>query len=217
MLKIKSFTFNPFMENTYVVYDETKEALIIDPGCYEKQEKGILLDFIKENKIQPVKLLNTHGHIDHVLGNAFVKTTFDIPLWYHKEEDQIIKAVPAYAPNYGFPQYQSSQVDHYIREGERIKFGNQSLVSLLIPGHSPGHLVFYHEPSQLCIAGDTLFQGSIGRTDLPGGDHETLLNAIKTKLFVLPDEVKIFPGHGASTTIGEEKRNNPFVGLNAGY
>ncbi|MFC4873398.1 MBL fold metallo-hydrolase [Negadavirga shengliensis] len=217
MLNIKSFTFNPFMENTYVLYDESKEAVIIDPGCYEKREKAMLFDFIKMEGLTPVKLLNTHCHIDHVLGNAFVKNTYDIPLWFHEDESQILKAVPAYAPNYGFPQYQESKADHYIREGEWINFGQSRLLSILVPGHSPGHLVFYHEPTLECIGGDTLFQGSIGRTDLPGGDHDTLLDAIKTKLFFLPDEVTVYPGHGPATQIGEEKTNNPFVGKYARF
>lgn len=215
MLQIKSFTFNPFAENTYLVYDESKEALIIDPGCYEKQEKGELFDFISKNGLIPVKLLNTHCHIDHVLGNSFVKSTYDIPLWYHQEEAAILKAVSSYAPNYGFAQYQESKADHYIREGEYINFGNSQLLSLWIPGHSPGHLVFYHEESATCIGGDALFKGSIGRTDLPGGHHETLIKAIREKLFALPDEVVVYPGHGPNTTIGEEKESNPFVGKTA--
>lgn len=217
MFHIKSFTFNPFMENTYVLYDETKEAVIIDPGCHDKRERAMLFDFIKTEGLSPVKLLNTHCHIDHVLGNAFVKATYDIPLWFHENEEQILRAVPTYASNYGFPQYQDSKADHFIREGESVKFGNSQLLSILVPGHSPGHLVFYHEPTLECIGGDTLFQGSIGRTDLPGGDHDTLLHAIKTKLFALPDEVIIYPGHGPSTKIGEEKKHNPFVGKHARF
>lgn len=216
-MQLKTFTFNPFMENTYVLYDETKQAVIIDPGCSNKQERAELFDFIESQNLRPVKLLNTHCHIDHVLGNAFVKTTYDIPLWYHKLEDPILKSVPSYASNYGFPQYQESSADHFISEGETIKFGNQKLQSIFVPGHSPGHLVFYHEPTKTCIGGDTLFQGSIGRTDLPGGDTQTLLTAIKEKLFSLPDNVVIFPGHGPDTTIGIEKMNNPFVGKNARF
>ncbi|EPR67950.1 MBL fold metallo-hydrolase [Cyclobacterium qasimii] len=215
MLQIKSFTFNPFSENTYVLFDETKEAVIIDPGCYEKQEKGILYDFITKEQLKPVKIINTHCHIDHVLGNAFIKKTYNIPLWFHAEEEPILKAVSSYSSNYGFAQYQESSVDHFLQEGEIVKFGNTELMPLWVPGHSPGHLVFYHQASKTCIAGDTLFQGSIGRTDLPGGDHETLINAIKEKLFNLPDDVVIYPGHGPSTTIGYEKLNNPFVGKNA--
>lgn len=217
MLHIKCFTFNPFSENMYVLYDETGEAVIIDPGCYEKEERGELFDYIKNQRLKPTKLLNTHCHIDHVLGNSFIKNTYDIPLWFHKDEEPILRAVPTYASNYGFPLYQDSKADHYIREGEMVKFGNTSLESILVPGHAPGHLVFYHEEEKTCIGGDTLFRGSIGRTDLPGGDHETLLHAIKNKLFALPDDVKVYPGHGPATSIGAEKLNNPFVGKKATY
>jgi glyoxylase-like metal-dependent hydrolase (beta-lactamase superfamily II) len=200
-----------------VLYDKTGEAVIIDPGCYSMEERGELFDFIKDQKLKPVKLLNTHCHIDHVLGNAFIKRSYDIPLWFHQDEVPILRAVPAYASNYGFPNYQDSKADHYIKEGEIIKFGNSQLEAILVPGHAPGHLVFYNKHEKICIGGDTLFQGSIGRTDLPGGDHETLLYAIKNKLFILPDEVKVYPGHGPSTTIGFEKINNPFVGKKAVY
>jgi hydroxyacylglutathione hydrolase len=217
VMQIKSFTFNPFMENTYILYDETKEAVIIDPGCHEKTEKSALMQFIKDHGLTPVKLLNTHCHIDHVLGNSFVKSSYDIPLWIHEEELPILKSIPAYAGNYGFHTYQESHPDHFIREGETIKFGNTLLKTLFVPGHSPGHLVFYAEADKIAIAGDTLFDGSIGRTDLPGGDHETLLKYIKENLFELPDEVTILPGHGPSTTIGKEKESNPFVGKMAGY
>ena len=217
MLQIKSFTFNPFSENTYVLHDDTSEAIIIDPGCYEREEKAELFDYIKTYKLIPIKVLNTHCHIDHVLGNAFAINTYDIPLWFHKDEEPVLRAVTSYASNYGFPSYQDSNANHYIKEEEVIKFGNTRLKAILVPGHAPGHLVFYHEESKICIGGDTLFQGSIGRTDLPGGDHETLLTAIKEKLFTLPEDVVIYPGHGLTTTIGYEKLNNPFVGKKARY
>ncbi|MCC5938739.1 MAG: MBL fold metallo-hydrolase [Lunatimonas sp.] len=216
-MQIKTFTFNPFMENTYVLFDETKKAVVIDPGCHNKQERAELFDFIQSQDLEPVRLLNTHCHIDHVLGNAFIQNSYDIPLWYHRDEDPILKSVPAYAPNYGFPHFQESKADHFISDGEIIKFGNQQLKAILVPGHSPGHLVFYHEASKICIGGDTLFQGSIGRTDLPGGDTNTLLSAIKERLFSLPNDVVVFPGHGPETTIGVEKITNPFVGKNARF
>jgi hydroxyacylglutathione hydrolase len=216
-MRIKSFTFNPFLENTYLLFDDTKEAVIIDPGCHNKQERTALFDFIKSEGLIPVKLLNTHCHIDHVLGNAFIKSTYDIPLWYHKLEDPILRAVPSYASNYGFPQYQDSSADHYLSEGEIVKFGNQELECLFVPGHAPGHVVFFHRNTLSCIGGDTLFQGSVGRTDLPGGDTQTLMNAIRDKLLTLPDEVVVYPGHGPATTIGEEKLHNPFVGKNARF
>ena len=216
-MQVKSFTFNPFSENTYLLYDETGEAVIVDPGCYDKNERAELDDFIRENQLKPTLLLNTHCHIDHVLGNAHVKTQYKIPLWIHHNEEQILRAVSSYASNYGFPNYQDNEADHFIKEGEEIKFGNTLLQSLFVPGHAPGHLVFYHKESKTCIGGDTLFQQSIGRTDLPGGDHETLLRAIKAELFKLPDDVTVYPGHGPTTTIGFEKLNNPFVGQNARF
>jgi len=217
MLEVKSFTFNPFSENTYLLYDETGEAVIVDPGCYDKNEQVELDEFISENQLKPTLLLNTHCHIDHVLGNAHVKAKYKVPLWIHKHEEQILRAVSSYASNYGFPNYQQSQADLFIKEGKEIKFGTTLLQSLFVPGHAPGHLVFYHKESKTCIGGDTLFQESIGRTDLPGGDHETLLRAIKTELFQLPDDVIVYPGHGPTTTIGFEKQHNPFVGLNARF
>ena len=216
-MQVKSFTFNPFSENTYLLYDTTGKAVIVDPGCYDKNEQAELDDFISKNQLTPTLLLNTHCHIDHVLGNAYVKAKYKIPLWIHNNEEQILRAVSSYASNYGFPNYQESEADHFIKEGEEIKFGDTRLQSLFVPGHAPGHVVFYHEESKTCIGGDTLFQGSIGRTDLPGGDHETLLRGIRTELFKLPNDVIVYPGHGPTTTIGFEKLNNPFVGQNARF
>lgn len=212
MLQVKSFTFNPFQENTYILYDDTLEAVIIDPGCYDRNEQEALSSFIETKGLKPAKLLNTHCHIDHVLGNAFVKRTYGIPLEHHQDEDPVLRAVSSYASNYGFPAYEPCEVDHFISEGDVVKFGRTAIQVLWVPGHAPGHVIFYDQESKTCIGGDTLFQGSIGRTDLPGGDHHTLLQAIKTKMFSLPDEVKVYPGHGPSTTIGEEKKHNPFVG-----
>jgi hydroxyacylglutathione hydrolase len=140
-----------------------------------------------------------------------------VPLWIHRNEIPVLKSVKAYAPNYGFPAYEEAEPDAYIDEKQKLKIGNQSLDILFVPGHAPGHLVFYHQPTGICIAGDTLFQGSIGRTDLPGGDHQTLLNSIKRELFNLPEETTVYPGHGPETSIGEEKENNPFVGRRARY
>ncbi|MFC0264827.1 MBL fold metallo-hydrolase [Fontibacter flavus] len=217
MLHLKSFTFNPFMENTYVLYDDTKEAVIFDPGCYEKYEQQELVDFIEEEKLNVKSLINTHCHIDHVLGNAFVKRKFGVKLYIHENDHPVLKSVSAYAPNYGFAGYEEADPDFYIDENDKIEFGNTTLDILFVPGHAPGHVVFYHKDSGICIAGDTLFQGSIGRTDLPGGDHQTLLNAIKNVMFTLPENTKVYPGHGPMTTIGYEKENNPFVGKRARF
>lgn len=215
MLHIKSFTFNPFQENTYVVYDDQGEAVLIDPGCHNSHERSELEDFILSNELNLRNLLNTHCHIDHVLGNAWAKSRFKIPLWVHEKEIPVLKSVEVYAPNYGFQGFESAEADHYLEEGQEFRVGEESLKILFVPGHAPGHVVFYHEKSNQCIAGDTLFRGSIGRTDLPGGNHPLLLEKIKTQLFTLPEQTIIYPGHGPETNIAFEKIHNPFVGERA--
>jgi len=215
MLHIKSFTFNPFQENTYLLYDDSGEGAIIDPGCYEESERNQLKKFIDENNIKLTQLLNTHCHIDHVLGNAWAKRTFGIPLLIHEADLPVLKSVDVYAPNYGFNTYEGAIPDGFLKEGERIKIGSETLKILFVPGHAPGHVVFYHEGSKQVISGDTLFKGSIGRTDLPGGNQSLLLRKIKSELFSLPEETIAYPGHGPKTTIGYEKINNPFVGQRA--
>ena len=215
MLHIKCFTFNPFQENTYLLYDEEGTATLIDPGCYTEEEKRELEAFIGEKGLQVTQLLNTHCHIDHVLGNAWAMDRFQISLQIHALEVPVLKSVEVYAPNYGFQDYVPSTASSFLIEGQEIQVGKEKLRFIFVPGHAPGHLVFHHEASKRCIAGDALFRGSIGRTDLPGGNHALLLEKIKSQLFVLPEETLIFPGHGAETSIGYEKKNNPFVGLKA--
>jgi hydroxyacylglutathione hydrolase len=213
MLRVQVFVFGPFQENTYVLYDESKEAVIIDPGCYEESEKTELTEFVRSNQLKVMMLLNTHCHIDHVLGNAFVRQTYNIKLHIHRNDEPVLKAVRVYAPNYGFHLYQEASADAYLAEGDEVAFGHQKFKVLFVPGHSPGHIVFYNEKEKIVIGGDVLFKNSIGRTDLPGGDADTLINSIHQKLFTLPDDVTVFPGHGPSTTIGFEKVSNPFCGL----
>ncbi len=213
MIQIKSFTFNPFQENTYVLFDESNEAIIIDPGCYEQSEKEVLKAFINENGLNPVKLLNTHGHIDHVLGNSFVKKEFNLKLTIGKKDLKTLESVTAYAANYGFPMYAPAAADVFIEEGDLIDFGNSQLEVIFLPGHAPGHLAFYNTEQNICIGGDVLFEGSIGRTDLPGGDFDTLIDSIKSKLFKFADEMVVYPGHGNSTTLGQEKHSNPFCAI----
>ncbi len=217
MLHIKSFTFNPFQENTYLLYDDSGTAVLIDPGCHTSGERAELENFIATQGLKIQHLLNTHCHIDHVLGNAWAKKRFGIPLWIHEKESSVLKSVEAYAPNYGFHGYESTTADDYLVEGQDFSVGQETLKVLFVPGHAPGHVVFYHQPSGQCIGGDTLFRGSIGRTDLPGGNHDLLLSKIRSELFSLPDETVIFPGHGPETTIGFEKIHNPFVGERAIY
>lgn len=213
MLTIKSFVFNAFQENTYVIHDETKSCCIIDPGCYEKAEKQELADYISANSLKVKALWNTHCHIDHILGNYFVKEHFKVQLFLHKIEEPYLQAAKAYASNYGFNQYEPAEPDVYLKENDWAVIGDQKLKILFVPGHSPGHVAFYHQESKSLLAGDVLFYNSIGRTDLPGGNMDTLLNSIQQKLFALPDDVVVYPGHGPKTSIGFEKRTNPFCAI----
>lgn len=212
-MQVQRFEFNPFMENTYVLFDESGECVIIDPGCYERNEEEQLAGFISEKNLTVKKLINTHCHIDHVLGNAFVKRKFGVPLYIHPLEAHQLKAVKSYAPNYGFARYQDSEEDSFINEGDTVSFGHQQLDVLFVPGHSPGHIALYHKESKVIIGGDVLFENSIGRTDLPGGDFDTLINSIHQKFFTLPDDVTVYCGHGSETSIGFEKRTNPFCAI----
>lgn len=214
MLQVKKFVFNPFMENTYVLFDETKDCIIIDPGCVEKDEENELAAFIESNQLVVKQLINTHCHIDHVLGNAFVKRKFNVPLLIHPIEEPMLRAVQSYASNYGFSQYQNSTPDSFLKEGDKVVVGNQKLDVLFVPGHSPGHIALYDATTKVLIGGDVLFENSIGRTDLPGGDHDTLIASIHQKFFTLPDDVTVYCGHGSETSIGFEKRTNPFCAIN---
>ena len=209
-INLKVLTFNPFSENMYILWDQTKEAIIIDPGCYQKHEEQELVSFIEKNELKVVGLYNTHCHIDHVLGNQFVKETYQVKLAIHKIEQEYLAVVPTYAPQYGFTEYRYSEADFFIDEGDKIKFGETELENLFVPGHSAGHLAFYHLGDGFCINGDVLFRESIGRTDLPGGNHQVLLDSIRQKMFALPNDTIIHCGHGPTTTVAHEKEYNPF-------
>ncbi len=212
-MQIKCLVFNPFQENTYVVYDETGDCVIIDPGCYERDEQHELVDFIETNGLTVKLLLNTHCHIDHVLGNHFVKEKFGVKLLLESRDEPVLKAVKAYAPNYGFQRYTEAHADGFISESDILSFGQQQLEVIFVPGHSPGHVAFFNKKEKVLLGGDVLFQNSIGRTDLPGGNFDVLINSIHQKLFTLPDDVTVYPGHGEPTTIGYEKKTNPFCAL----
>ncbi|MEO8794567.1 MAG: MBL fold metallo-hydrolase [Daejeonella sp.] len=211
MIQIKSFTCNPYQENTYLLYDESKECVIIDPGMYSGDEQNAVLKFIAENKLKPVLLLNTHCHIDHVLGNKFIYDTYGLLPQFHEGEKPLLAAVVSYAPQMGIRYEVSPLPEIYLEESGHIEFGNSRLDFIFAPGHSPAHLCFYSKADKFVIGGDVLFYQSIGRTDLPGGNHDQLLKSIRENLFTLPDEVKVYPGHGPATTIGFEKVNNPFL------
>lgn len=212
-MKIKSFTFSPFGENTYVVWDGTKDCIIIDPGCYDDYEQNILADFIKEKKLKPVHLLNTHCHLDHIFGNKFVSDTYGIKAEAHSTENLNIEYSVSKATMYGVKVDKQHPIEIFLTEQDLIKFGNSELKIMHVPGHSSGSLVFYNEEEKIAIVGDVLFRNSIGRTDLPGGDYDTLIKGIRTKLYKLDEETVVYSGHGETTTIGYEQRNNSFVRL----
>jgi hydroxyacylglutathione hydrolase len=213
MLSIKAFTFNPVQENTYILYNENRQCCIIDPGCYFDQERASLKEFIENSGLSPVLLLNTHCHLDHVFGNKFVHESWNLTLHIHEKEKIMLDTAPIAGKTWQLPfdNYEGPLI--MIKEGESIMIGEDELEIRFTPGHSPGSVCFYHEAGGFVIGGDVLFNGSIGRTDLPGGDYATLINSIQTQLFTLPDETRVYSGHGPLTTIGFEKMNNPFVKL----
>lgn len=210
MLKIKSFEFSPIQENTYIVYNGFNDCAIIDPGCYYDDEKDELVQYIDKMGLTPRMLLNTHCHLDHVFGNKFISEKYGLTLHIHENEKPVLAFAPASGLMYNLPfdNYTGDLV--FLKENEIIKLGNDELNILLLPGHSPGSLGFYAKEEKFIISGDVLFYRSIGRTDLPLGDHETLLKSIREKLFTLPGETKVYSGHGPATSIGEEKTENPF-------
>jgi hydroxyacylglutathione hydrolase len=211
MFQIKVLTFNPVQENTYVLYNEFDECIIIDPGCYFDEEKEELKSFIIKNQLQPKMLLNTHCHLDHVFGNKYIAEEYKLALQIHKKEEQLLEMAPASGLMFNLPfdNYKGELI--FLKEGDVISLLNDKLKVIEAPGHSPGSICFYCEKQNFIIGGDVLFQNSIGRTDLPGGSHEDLLRNIREKLFKLPEDVKVYPGHGPATTIGEEMKHNPFL------
>jgi len=211
MLNIKSFVFNPVQENTYVLFNNKDACYIIDPGCYFGNERVSLQEFIGEEKLLPTSLLNTHCHLDHVFGNKFIHDEYRLSLHIHEKEKPVLDyaAEAGLQWNMPFENYRGDLV--FLEEGDTVGIGDDRLEVLLTPGHSPGSICFYNKSQQFIVSGDVLFRMGIGRTDLPGGDHETLLHSIREKLFRLPDGVVVYPGHGEPTTIGFEKRNNPFL------
>lgn len=211
MLKIKSFVFSPIQENTYVLYNEHKDCIIIDPGCYFNEEKDELEAFITQSGLTPRMLLNTHCHLDHVFGNRFVAETYGLTLQLHTKEKALLDYAPASGLMYDMPFDNYAGEYIYLKEGDTVLLGADELKVIEAPGHSPGHICFYSAAQHFIISGDVLFNRSIGRTDLPGGNHELLLKNIREKLFVLPGETVVYSGHGPVTTIGEEKKFNPFL------
>lgn len=211
MLLIKTFTFNPYQENTYLLYNEQGEAIVVDPGMYFPEEREEFLSFIKEHSLTPKILLNTHCHVDHVLGNHFIHEQFGLVPQLHELEIPVLVEVQNYAPQMGFNYDVSPIPETFLKESDIIRLGNDELEIIFAAGHSPGHVCFYSAKQKFLIGGDVLFRNSIGRTDLPGGNHQQLLDSISKNLYVLPEDTVVHPGHGPETLIGFEKQNNPFV------
>lgn len=211
MIKIDSFTFNPFSEKSYVLHDDTGACVIIDPGCFNSTEQQELAAFIEDNNLKPERLLNTHCHIDHILGNDFAAKKWNLELEAHRLDIPTLEMGERTAQMYGLPYTTSPEISKFLNEGDVIEFGNSKLEVVFVPGHCPGHVAFIGHEQRFVIGGDVLFYESVGRTDLPGGHAPTLVKSIQEKLYTLPDDYAVYNGHTPVTSIGHEKRHNPFV------
>lgn len=207
---VKKFLFSPFSENTYVIYDDTKEAVIIDPGCLQQAEKNELKNYIVQNNLKVKALLQTHTHLDHVFGSAFVKRAFDVKMYMHEADLPVLADVEVRCKTWGIPGYEPVEADAFLEEGDTYEFGKTKFDIIHVPGHAPGHIAFINHSEKYVIGGDCLFKGSIGRTDFPLCSHDELIKSIKEKFFTLPDDYTVYAGHMDETTIGFEKYNNPF-------
>jgi len=212
LIQIQSITFNPFAENTFILYDESRECIIIDPGCYDPQEEDSLSTFISNNNLKPVRLINTHCHIDHVLGVEYVAKRYELGFEFHHLDMPVFESTETVAAMYGIPNVKLPvEPTGFLDENDTVKFGRSELEILFVPGHAPGHIAFLNKAQKFVIGGDVLFYGSIGRTDLPGGDHATLIHNIKSKFLPLGDDFTVYSGHGPETNMGFERANNPFL------
>jgi glyoxylase-like metal-dependent hydrolase (beta-lactamase superfamily II) len=211
MIKVEKFVVNPLGENSFIISDETGECVFVDPGFFYDEEHDEVREYIKSNNLTPVRITNTHCHFDHIMGVEFVRNEFKIPFYAHPDDVFWVEKAIDQGKMFGFEMKPVAPPHAFLAENDFVEFGNSKLKIIHVPGHSPGHVVFYSEAGKILIAGDVLFYGSIGRTDLPGGNYETLISNIKSKLFALPDDTKVFCGHGPETTIGFEKRTNPFL------
>ncbi len=210
MIQIKSFTCNPFSENTYILYTESKEAWLLDPGNFTDAETKNITNFISNNSLNITRIVLTHAHLDHIFGLEEMQNLYQVPVYLHSNEKEILDHNPTTAKMFGFQMDPFEGPLEYCKENESAFLGDEEIRYLLVPGHSPGSLAFYAKDSQFVVSGDALFQGSIGRTDLFKGNHSQLIESITTRLFSLPDDTRVYPGHGDSTTIGEEKATNPY-------
>ena len=211
MLNVNYFTFNAFEQNTYIIANEKKQCWIIDPGMYQQDEKDALFKFIADKQLQPQAIINTHAHLDHIFGVQALMDKYNIPFSLHQQETEVLKMAAGSATLFGFDFRDIPKPTTYITPGQPMQLGDDILQVFHTPGHSPGSISFYYPAGNWVISGDVLFSGSIGRTDLPGGNFDTLIHSIRTTLFTLPPETTVLSGHGPATTVGEEKKHNPFL------
>lgn len=211
MISVQKFIVNPLRENSYLLYDETGECIVVDAGFFYEEEFEEVTGFIEANQLKPVKLINTHCHFDHLMGVEFMRKKYGLRFACHPDDSFLIERAAQQAAMFGFEMTFVGAADDSINEGDIITFGKSFISAIRVPGHSPGHVVFYSEADKFLLAGDVLFYGSIGRTDLPGGSYNELIDNITRKLLVLPSDTKVYSGHGPETTIGFEKVNNPFL------
>lgn len=211
MIKIKKFVVNPLRENSFILYDDSRKCILIDPGFYFEEELHEVAHFINDNQLKPVRLINTHCHFDHLMGVEYIRERYSLPFECHRDDLFLLERANQQAVEFGFNIPPVRYPDSFLKDGDLIEWGDSVLQVIHVPGHSPGHVVFYSASDGIIIGGDVLFAGSIGRTDLPGGSYDQLIDAIKRKLLPLPGNTKVFAGHGPETTIGFERLNNPFL------
>lgn len=211
MITLKAFVFNSFQENTFLLHDDTGNCIIIDPGMNSPEERKQLVDYISEHKLKPEAIVNTHCHVDHVLSCSYLKNLYQIPFYCHELEVELLETAKDYGEFFGLNVDPPPHPDRYLNDDEEFQFGESKIKLIHVPGHSQGSLSLYSENDKFVITGDALFKGGVGRSDLPGGDHQTLINAIRARLLTLPRDVEVYPGHGSSTSIGEEYDTNPFL------
>lgn len=211
MINIHRFIFNLFQVNTYILYDETGECVIVDPGCADSHEENILVNFIEDKKLKPVKILFTHTHVDHIMGSQFLTEKYGLKPMLHEAGMPFLERFTDTARSYGVEAGKNPEYGELINDGDEIRFGNSVLKALYTPGHADGSVCFVNDEGKFVLSGDVLFRQSIGRTDFPTGDYDILQKSIKEKLFTLPEDYTVYPGHMQETSIGFEKRNNPFI------